>query len=136
MLAWMRLAGRTAARVNVAANLTHLLAHPVHDLARTLVSTAGLAWRLPAGGGPILLPVIIIAALLAAHGVDGRRGPWAAGIILLSLMAVNGMLLLTWDDPAQSIGTPLAGFQERYVTPLLPLAAFVMRDGTHTPSHG
>lgn len=66
----------------------------------------------------------------------GGAAPWAAGIILLSLMAVNGMLLLTWDDPAQSIGTPLAGFQERYVTPLLPLAAFAMRDGTHTPSHG
>lgn len=121
---------KSNALYNIGDSVNHLLNHPIHDGMRLINSVWVAVWRAFADNPLMTVTLIILLAVFVAnlHGMQiSRPRAWISLIAaLLCVTATLGTLLLSWTEMNQPWGVIIAGFQERYLLPLLPLFAFTL----------
>jgi hypothetical protein len=139
------------ANTNIAQNVQFLIQHPLHGLSMMLGTLIRLPARLPIFSVAQFSIVLLSWACVLIHEstLHKAREPgviswvtrnrfilYVSFSILLSLMLTILFLGLTWNNLQGEQGLWLQGFQERYVSPLLPflVLAFVGgADSSTTP---
>ncbi|WP_043167251.1 DUF2142 domain-containing protein [Bifidobacterium callitrichos] len=139
-LLWSRAYARPFARpgLDTGANLAHLLAHPAGDLMQITASTAAALWQTLTDSPPTTVAILLVCLTLP-HDTrpDPAKALTASAAGVLSLLMTTGMLLITWNTTPDTgtWTTPLTGFQERYLLPLLTLPAYTLENTTTTSKH-
>ena len=142
----------TSSGVNMDANASWMLSHPIRTALMLARNTTGVLTMNVTHDWLIwLLPILVVFVMLRQRGRDSRMAsmsltePWrisstpplsmrqpnpaidmaACVIVFLSMMLVCLTLALTWAPGLADTAarTVLSGFQERYLWPLLPLTA-------------
>jgi uncharacterized membrane protein len=131
----------TLAVTNIADNLTFIGTHPVHVLSIILNNVLKLPLHLPKAAMAQILCVFVLwfstLIVLKPSENSGRLRHWipepryiaiAVSSALITVCAMMLFLCLTWNQLSTLQNNAIAGFQERYLLPLLPLLALALAE--------